>query len=681
MLRESLAALPRTLDQTYDRILAGISEEDSHLATQIFQWLTFCERPLTVQEIAEIATINSDGPAFIRSTILKDPVGALSVLSGLFTFETSSVASEKTSANWTVVPMHSTVQEYLMSDRVRIGPAKKYSMQASECHSVISRGCLLYLARFQQPLSVEDIKATVLARYAAEFWSTHLRKAGNYAEGNMLASALLSSDNPAYLNWIRLYDPDVPKGILNFGKDLEVAATPLYYAAKLGLDGVTKLLLDRDADVNVNAQGGYYSTALQAASALGHEHIVHMLLHAHADVNIHGGPHGNALQAASVGGHEQVVRLLLHSGADVNAQGGPDGNALQAATKHGYSNLARILLDAAHATAGTKNAPTDSGYASQTQRRSLGPQSILDSEFQEVRCLKDEEEIRVPGHIETEVYFDDIRSIESDCESIGSKLSTGRSRAELLAIKLLSLFFAELEDLRPLHEAALKKIERARFVKNYRRILKLYYRRLICEAATDVEKEVTMVLRSRQNRESIARGISSHLQLDEDDRPGLMDKLVAQPKEKTYIENWLRRTQGFDQGPTVDASFHESSDSDDDSEFAAEVGADFLNVDRAKVFLQQGSAFRSLVLDIRLLILPGYLRDIVETSPKGSLKFLTGNDRGWVNSMKATLETYTELEWDWWPLAPRMPSLNTNECCIQWKVRDLLGCNGCPFTC
>jgi ankyrin repeat protein len=53
-----------------------------------------------------------------------------------------------------------------------------------------------------------------------------------------------------------------------------------------GLSKAVKLLLDKGADPN--AQGGYYS---------------------------------NALQAASSGGHEQVVKLLLDKGADVKAKG------------------------------------------------------------------------------------------------------------------------------------------------------------------------------------------------------------------------------------------------------------------------------------------------------------------------------------------------------------------------
>jgi ankyrin repeat protein len=71
------------------------------------------------------------------------------------------------------------------------------------------------------------------------------------------------------------------------------------------------LLLEKDADVN--AQGGLYGNALQAAAARGHEGIVKLLLEKDADAQ--GRYYGNALQAAAAGGHEGIVKLLRENGA------------------------------------------------------------------------------------------------------------------------------------------------------------------------------------------------------------------------------------------------------------------------------------------------------------------------------------------------------------------------------
>jgi ankyrin repeat protein len=98
---------------------------------------------------------------------------------------------------------------------------------------------------------------------------------------------------------------------------------------------VVQLLLDKQADVN--AKGGEFGNALQAASVYGHRKVVQMLLDRGADVNAHGGLYGNALQAASECGHDMVVRKLLDRGADVTAhQGGGYRNALLAAPADGH---------------------------------------------------------------------------------------------------------------------------------------------------------------------------------------------------------------------------------------------------------------------------------------------------------------------------------------------------------
>jgi ankyrin repeat protein len=66
-----------------------------------------------------------------------------------------------------------------------------------------------------------------------------------------------------------------------------------------------------------------------------------------ADVNAQGGKYGSALQAAAAApcSNEVMVRLLLDSGADVNAQGGEHGSVLQAAVAKGNKVVVQQLLD------------------------------------------------------------------------------------------------------------------------------------------------------------------------------------------------------------------------------------------------------------------------------------------------------------------------------------------------
>ncbi|CAN9300223.1 unnamed protein product [Alternaria alternata] len=345
MLRKSLATLPRTLDQTYDRILTTIGEEYAEYAMRILQWLTFSARPLSVEEVAEVVAIDvARDPAFDRDEVLEDPLEALNICSSLVTISTIQAERRPGSAQRTVALAHYSVQEYLMSDRIKQGPAKQYNMHEAKCHSVMMDGCLKYLLQLQRPLSKKVVQTSALARYAAEFWSSHLRQTGEDIERlSQLAMGLLSIKNPAYLTWIQLYDPDSPWMQPDLRKSLKGITAPLYYAALLGLHTITRLLLDQGAEVNTRC--GRYGNALHAASSKGHEQVVWMLLKAGADVDAQSEDYGNALQAASYEGHELIVKILLENKADVNAQGGKYGNALQSGSAAGHQAIVQLLLD------------------------------------------------------------------------------------------------------------------------------------------------------------------------------------------------------------------------------------------------------------------------------------------------------------------------------------------------
>lgn len=56
--------------------------------------------------------------------------------------------------------------------------------------------------------------------------------------------------------------------------------------------------------------------------------IVHLLLKKGADINATGGEYGTALQAAPRNNLKEIVRILLDNGADANKRGRKYGNAL-----------------------------------------------------------------------------------------------------------------------------------------------------------------------------------------------------------------------------------------------------------------------------------------------------------------------------------------------------------------
>ncbi|KIV93472.1 hypothetical protein PV10_04684 [Exophiala mesophila] len=350
-LREALSTLPKTLDETYDRILQDL-ESRGHLrdAIKVLQWLCYSMRPLNTAEIVEILAIeDGEDGGFFPEDRLPDPADVMVVCSSLISC--NAVIFDDGSGNTIIIEgqttqiqlAHFSVKEYLLSDR----SALRSDFQTTVCHSLISEGCLRYLLYLadEGPLTRKVVAQHPLARYAAEHWWRHAQEIDEEDGRTVfdLASSLLTVETGALLLWVRLCDPDYPW--IHFDPSLKSTdiAQPLYYAASVGLSKVTKDTLLRTNDVN--AQGGRYNTALQAAVYSGHENVVRMLLNAGAHVNARGGPRGTALQAALCSGHENVVQILLNAGAHVNTQAAFDNTALQAASSSGHENVVRILLN------------------------------------------------------------------------------------------------------------------------------------------------------------------------------------------------------------------------------------------------------------------------------------------------------------------------------------------------
>ena len=119
--------------------------------------------------------------------------------------------------------------------------------------------------------------------------------------------------------------------------------TQIYIAAYRGEVETMRLLLENGADVN--AQGGTYGNALQAAVYNCKVEAIQLLLDNGAEVNAQSGKFGNPLQAAASIGNVEAIQLLLDSGAEINAQGGRFYNALQAAARFGNVEAIQLLLD------------------------------------------------------------------------------------------------------------------------------------------------------------------------------------------------------------------------------------------------------------------------------------------------------------------------------------------------
>lgn len=191
-LRRALESLPKTLDDTYARILSNIDQkynQYNRVILKVLQWLTFSARPLRLQELAEIVAIDVDeNPRFDPERRWPEPQDILTICSTLITF-TAHVkdVSDGKSRSWSgeeergsdfneksregvmrymdgtsnsedslifVRLAHFSVKEYLVSDRIQHGIAPHYSIQEIVSNGVLAEDCIAYLLQFDKPGSL-----------------------------------------------------------------------------------------------------------------------------------------------------------------------------------------------------------------------------------------------------------------------------------------------------------------------------------------------------------------------------------------------------------------------------------------------------------------------------------------------------------------------------------------------
>jgi hypothetical protein len=307
----ALEALPTTLDETYTRMLLGIEEMYHQQALTLLQWLAYARSPPTLGELVEAAIIDPCEESSIDVENRGNIEDSLNILSGLvatqekqaadgqsgseselFVSDVSSTASGhddithhlRLSSSQTRVRLaHFSVKEYLESKRIVKSDASYFYLDVAIGHRNLAQSCLTYLRHYnassERTSTKQDLEVFPLSEYSAQSWYYH---ATLQCDGEVNREVAFLQSDAARKNWLRIHDPeDNWRG--PFQTSVKDTTSAVYYASLLGLRAIVKALLDNDADVN--AEGGEYGSALQAASEGGHTEVVRLLLDKDADVN------------------------------------------------------------------------------------------------------------------------------------------------------------------------------------------------------------------------------------------------------------------------------------------------------------------------------------------------------------------------------------------------------------
>ena len=338
-----LEAMQKTLDhvpgelETLFWTLLTQDNPDKHETILLLQWVLFAKDPLESATLchAMLAGINP---------------GCLKVWDRLKVTDNDIWRRITSSSRGLVEPksasfIRKSVSDFLLrNNRLQSLDETLEPDPVGMSHDRLKDCCISYMTADSLPLPASRMHAeNLLARYPFLKYASvlFLHHAEAAEERHIKQAKLLLQLNMDHHHWERVrlfhrfYEEEHGCGCIK-GTGI------LYMSVAHGYNNLTMALLAEGADVN--AQGGYYGTALQAAIHQQHKAMTHSLLSRGANINLRGGYYGTALGAAVSRGDEEAVDILVENGADVNIRGGPFGSALQAAISGGFPAIAVTLL-------------------------------------------------------------------------------------------------------------------------------------------------------------------------------------------------------------------------------------------------------------------------------------------------------------------------------------------------
>ncbi|KAH8999662.1 ankyrin repeat-containing domain protein [Lactarius hatsudake] len=366
-LRRQLNELPKSLDETYERVLKEIeSTNQGHHACRLLHCLAVALRPLRVEELAEVLAFDPDAaegevPTFHVEWRWEDQEQA--VLSAC-----SSLISIVDGHDSRVVQFsHFSVKEFLTSNRLAATTEDiaRYHIRPEPAHLILARACLGALLSLDNRVNLneqseeangEDIsknknKHIPLLDYAAEYWASHAQVGEVSSRLKDAMETLFDLDKPYFLAWIRIHDIDPYFSFYGWfsrttseSKSKPKRPKPLYYAALCGFYDLVRRLIVRHPE-QINHHGGHYNTPLVAALSRKHVQVAELLLKHGACVNVRGNPPLLYAITFSDDARVDAVLFLFRHGADVNATEEDFWTPLHLATYMGDLSVARLLFE------------------------------------------------------------------------------------------------------------------------------------------------------------------------------------------------------------------------------------------------------------------------------------------------------------------------------------------------
>jgi hypothetical protein len=336
-LHHTLDSLPKTLDDTYRRILDKVHECNQPFVQHILQCVCFFFRPIFVEEVGHIYRIGDcRKPPFDCEDALFHPKDAVDLCSGLLcpvfvdNWLNLMLWGREGDVTETVQLAHFSVKEYLLSAR-----AMSWRLNEELSHLYIVKASIAYYLEFMASedatspeYTLDGSKIHSLAFYCARYTSRHLSHLHPRDHPDLTESFQYLLDPTLQSNPDRKIGPrhfdkvfrNLPPSI-NDAETLKVLT--LRTAACLGLPMICQWLLSINTLAQISSpvtKTGIGSSFLSDAASYDHADVVKVLLKAGADIDGYRWDYAPALHYAVQSGSKEIVEILVNSGADPNIE-------------------------------------------------------------------------------------------------------------------------------------------------------------------------------------------------------------------------------------------------------------------------------------------------------------------------------------------------------------------------
>ena len=343
-LRRILEELPKSLDDTYKRILREINNANQVHAYRLLQCLTVASRPLRVEELAEVLAFDlSPGGVPRLNADWRWENEEEAVLSAC-----SSLVSVIIEDGFRIVQFsHFSVKEFLTSDRLASCiEVSQFYIPVEPSHTILAHACLGVLLCLDEHTKRFSVQMLPLYRYATEYWVGHARIGNVESLIKDTLDRFFDMDKAHFSSWMRLggeYWHDLSTDSEDEDTSVLPSAASLYFAAWRGFRGLVERLLTKHPQ-EVHHLGGGLGTPLHAAAHGGHIEIAQFLFAQGADINSRSPRDFTPLHNASEMGHLTLVKWLVNHGADVNSQEERGHIPLHYSAGNGHLEVCRMLL-------------------------------------------------------------------------------------------------------------------------------------------------------------------------------------------------------------------------------------------------------------------------------------------------------------------------------------------------